>query len=193
MGSNPTSVTMSEGRSAGRPKGSKNSSNILKLRSFVNKREIERFVELAKKKAQEDPQLLKFMLEQIFGKAPQTVDMNVAPQQRSFQELENNLKMLNTKNDTIIEATFVNEQGTGAALIQAGEREGTSDNPDPGTDIQSDMAAAKSESPRDVPHEIREVIHNSVSGADQNSDLPREVGDSSTIGKEGKDNHELPN
>jgi hypothetical protein len=184
---------MSEGRSAGRPKGSKNSSNILKLRNFLNKREIERFVELAKKKAEEDPQLLKFLLEQCFGKAPQTVDMNVAPQQRSFAELENNLKALNTKNDKFIEGEIIDKQGASTSTIQEGEWTRVDNDTNTGSDIQSDMAEEASSLPCDVPHEIREELYNSSGSINTDSDLSREMGNSGTIRKESQDNNGLSN
>jgi hypothetical protein len=177
----------------GRPKGSKNLSSYLKLRSFCTGKEVQMFVEAAKKLALTDPTILKFVLEQLFGKAGQTIDMNVAPQQKSFMELENNLKMLNEKNDTrLIEGEVINEHGTGTAPVQDPERAAPSNDPDPGNDIQSYLAEAGEAVPCDVPHEVRQELHSSPGGADQNSDLPREMGDSGPLGEEGEDNHVVP-
>ena len=59
---------------AGRPVGKV---NIIrkKILEFFNEEDIRNLVEEAKKQALEKPELLKFLLEQIFGKAPQRLEM----------------------------------------------------------------------------------------------------------------------
>lgn len=58
---------------AGRPKGS---TTKPQLRDHLTKKEITELVETAKKKAEEgDVNMLKFLLEQIYGKAPQSIDL----------------------------------------------------------------------------------------------------------------------
>lgn len=60
---------------AGRPKGA-TSSVRPKIVDFVTKKEVTELVATAKKHAKEGkPELLKFLLEQIFGKAPQGLDL----------------------------------------------------------------------------------------------------------------------
>lgn len=54
----------------GRPLGSRNK---IRFRDHMGIKEIARLVELAKKKAETDTTILKFLLEQIFGKAVQPV------------------------------------------------------------------------------------------------------------------------
>lgn len=56
----------------GRPKGS---TNKLNFRDFINRKDIDRLVKLAIKQAETKPELLKFVLEQSFGKAPQRVEL----------------------------------------------------------------------------------------------------------------------
>ena len=55
---------------AGRPKGS---TNLPKIRDYIDKDQIEKLVRLSLKKAMEgdDTTMQRFLLEQIFGKAPQ--------------------------------------------------------------------------------------------------------------------------
>lgn len=52
----------------GRPLGSKNK---IRFKDHLSLREIARLVELAKKRAETDSSILKFLLEQIFGRAVQ--------------------------------------------------------------------------------------------------------------------------
>lgn len=59
-------------KGAGRPKGSYSRPQI---RDYVTKEEIAELVEVAKKQAKNKPELLKFLLEQVFGKAAQSVDL----------------------------------------------------------------------------------------------------------------------
>ena len=54
----------------GRPKGSKNK---ISFKSHLSNKEIEKLVNLAKKRAETDGSILKFLLEQIFGRAVQTL------------------------------------------------------------------------------------------------------------------------
>lgn len=53
---------------AGRPKGSRNK---LRFKDHLTVQEVAKLVELAKKRAETDGTILKFLLEQIFGKAVQ--------------------------------------------------------------------------------------------------------------------------
>ncbi|OIQ04319.1 MAG: hypothetical protein AUK58_00950 [Candidatus Moranbacteria bacterium CG2_30_41_165] len=57
---------------AGRPKGALNK---FKLRERFTEKEIEELVGEAKEQAKKDPIMLKFLLEQIFGKARQLIGM----------------------------------------------------------------------------------------------------------------------
>lgn len=52
----------------GRPAGSLNK---LRIKDYLSVKEKERLVELAKKRAETDSSILKFLLEQLFGKAVQ--------------------------------------------------------------------------------------------------------------------------
>ena len=57
---------------AGRKKGSK---TLLKLRDHITKEDIKELIDKAREKAKEgDTKLLVFMLEQLFGKAPQSIE-----------------------------------------------------------------------------------------------------------------------
>lgn len=58
---------------AGRPKGSRNK---LHIHQFVTPDEVEKLVRLAKEQADTKPELLKFLLEQIFGKARQNIGLD---------------------------------------------------------------------------------------------------------------------
>ncbi len=60
-------------KGAGRPKGSVNK---FKLRERFTDEEIMTLVGEAKKQAKKDPVMLKFLLEQIFGKARQSVGIS---------------------------------------------------------------------------------------------------------------------
>ena len=59
---------------AGRPVGSK---NLPKIRDYINSQEIEKLVNYALKKAfeEKDTIMQRFLLEQVFGKAPQSMDL----------------------------------------------------------------------------------------------------------------------
>lgn len=62
-------------KGAGRPKGSVDKP---KLRDHLSEEEVSKLVQLAKKKADEgDTNILRFLLEQIFGRAPQSIEANV--------------------------------------------------------------------------------------------------------------------
>ena len=61
------------GNPVGRPKGKSPRPNILK---YITKVEIKRLVAKAKQMADNgDGQMLKFLLEQIYGRAPQSIEM----------------------------------------------------------------------------------------------------------------------
>lgn len=60
-------------KGAGRPKGAVNK---FKLRERFTDEEIMELVDEAKKQAKKDPVMLKFLLEQIFGKARQSVGIS---------------------------------------------------------------------------------------------------------------------
>ena len=59
---------------AGRPQGS---TNLPKIRDYIDKDQIEKLVRLCLKSAFEakDITMQKFLVEQIFGRAPQTMDL----------------------------------------------------------------------------------------------------------------------
>lgn len=58
---------------AGRPKGS---TTLPKIRDHISEKEIKELVAKAKTLAQSgDTNLLKFLLEQIYGKAPQSIEL----------------------------------------------------------------------------------------------------------------------
>lgn len=58
----------------GRPKGSFTKP---RLRDYLTEKDIKEIIAVAKKKAREgDVTMLKFILEQIYGKAPQSIDLN---------------------------------------------------------------------------------------------------------------------
>ncbi len=59
---------------AGRPQGS---TNLPKIRDYIDKDQIEKLVNLCLKSAFEkkDITMQKFLVEQLFGKAPQTMDL----------------------------------------------------------------------------------------------------------------------
>lgn len=60
-------------KNAGRKKGS---ANKLRIADYLTKEEIFDIVESAKKKAKEgDASVLKLLIEQVFGKAPQSIDL----------------------------------------------------------------------------------------------------------------------
>lgn len=61
------------GKKGGRPKGSVTRPQI---RDFISEEEVKVLVADAKLKAETDPTLLKFLLEQIFGKAPQAMELS---------------------------------------------------------------------------------------------------------------------
>jgi len=184
-----------EKKKGGRPKGAKNNVSVLKLRKFVTTKEIERFVNLAKKQAEKDPVLLKFILEQIFGKAAQSVDMTVTPQATRFASLEERLKLINNNDAKYIDGEVIDEGTKPDATISENslpDGQTAMADPDPGTDIRPDLETPASEEPHNVPHEVREVVCDSVGGADQDNDLCGEVGDNSSIGQEGENNNVLP-
>lgn len=56
---------------AGRPKGSTTRPQI---RSYFTDKEIREVIDALKKRMSQDPQILKFVAEQIFGKATQTLN-----------------------------------------------------------------------------------------------------------------------
>jgi hypothetical protein len=66
------SNTSSEnGKKGGRPKGSYTRPVI---RDYFTKEEIKELVDNAKLKAKEDPAMLRFLIEHVFGKATQPID-----------------------------------------------------------------------------------------------------------------------
>lgn len=46
------------------------------LKDYLTPKEVEDFIKIAKLQARKDPTMLKFVLEQVFGKAPQSVNFN---------------------------------------------------------------------------------------------------------------------
>ena len=60
---------------AGRKKGS---TKRPQLRDYITEEEVKKLVKTAKEQAKDKPEILKFVLEHIFGKAPQMIDGNVA-------------------------------------------------------------------------------------------------------------------
>ena len=75
---------------AGRPKGSYTRPQF---KDFITKTEIKKLVDEAKKQAFEKPEILKFVMEQIFGKAPQSVDLTskgqpILPTEEKRKEVE---------------------------------------------------------------------------------------------------------
>ena len=65
-------INNSEKRGPGRPKGSSNKPQIW---NYVTPDEVAELMTLAKEQAREKPELLKFLLEQIFGKAKQNLGL----------------------------------------------------------------------------------------------------------------------
>ena len=57
---------------AGRPKGS---TNLPKIRDYYTPKELEEFVADLKRTAKSDPTIKKFVAEQIFGRASQSIDL----------------------------------------------------------------------------------------------------------------------
>ena len=46
-----------------------------KIQEYFSEEDVKEFIELAKEQAKTKPELMKFLLEQIFGKAPQRVEV----------------------------------------------------------------------------------------------------------------------
>lgn len=69
----PAHIARENGKKGGRPKGSFTRPQI---RDFFTEEEIKAFVESAKIEAQKDPTMRKFLLEQIFGKAAQQMEIS---------------------------------------------------------------------------------------------------------------------
>ena len=57
---------------AGRPEGT---TKKPKISDYITEAEVKSLVATAKKQAKMKPELLKFLLEQIFGKAPQSLEL----------------------------------------------------------------------------------------------------------------------
>jgi len=62
------------GNPKGRPKNLINKLTRPVLRDFINKRELAELMEIAKEKAKTNTEILKFLLEQVFGRAPQPIE-----------------------------------------------------------------------------------------------------------------------
>lgn len=77
MAGTPESARRNGKLYGGRPKGS---TTRPQLRDYITEKEVKELVELAKTQAVDKPELLKFVLEHIFGKAPQVIDANLAGQ-----------------------------------------------------------------------------------------------------------------
>jgi hypothetical protein len=60
-------------KNAGRPKGQKDK---LVIRDYFTLDDIEKLVETAKKQAESKPEIMKFLLEQVFGKARQNIGID---------------------------------------------------------------------------------------------------------------------
>jgi hypothetical protein len=83
-------IARANGKKGGRPKGS---TTRPQLRDYYNAKELAEFVEDLKKTAKHDPIIKKFVAEQIFGKAPQSLDLKLtdpvdAPDPKRRQQLE---------------------------------------------------------------------------------------------------------
>lgn len=62
---------------SGRPKGSVNETLLkFQFRTYFTEQEIQKFIIDLKEAAKKDNQLKKFIAEQIFGKAPQRIEMS---------------------------------------------------------------------------------------------------------------------
>lgn len=85
-------------KGAGRPKGSQNKPNINR---YLNEEEVKSLVKKAKELAAKgDSTMLKFLLEQIFGKAPQTIAADVDVKATlSLAELFRNSRMVSVDMD----------------------------------------------------------------------------------------------
>ncbi len=62
------------GNPKGRPKSLINKLTRPILRDFINRRELAELMEIAKEKAKTNTEILKFLLEQVFGRAPQPIE-----------------------------------------------------------------------------------------------------------------------
>ena len=61
---------------SGNPKGKpKGATSKPRLADYITEAEIKTLVETAKQQASMKPELLKFILEQIFGRAPQSIEL----------------------------------------------------------------------------------------------------------------------
>lgn len=66
-------IARKNGKKGGRPKGS---TTKPQLKDYLTKQDIQKIILTAKKKAKEgDTNMLKFILEQIFGRAPQSIEL----------------------------------------------------------------------------------------------------------------------
>lgn len=79
------------GKLGGRPKGSTTRPQIS---DYITVEEVEQLVEMAKTQAKERPELLKFLLEQVFGRAKQSMDLtgeltntNIGLDEKKYNEL----------------------------------------------------------------------------------------------------------
>lgn len=66
-------VSRENGKKGGRPKGSR---TLPKIRDYITPEEVKELIQTAKEQAKERPELLRFLLEQIFGRAPQSVNVD---------------------------------------------------------------------------------------------------------------------
>lgn len=73
------------GKKGGRPKGSTTRPQI---RDYISQAEVKELVEKAKAQAPENSRLLQFLLEQIFGKAPQSLDVTSGGERITKVEVE---------------------------------------------------------------------------------------------------------
>ncbi|OGJ47427.1 hypothetical protein A2344_00285 [Candidatus Peregrinibacteria bacterium RIFOXYB12_FULL_41_12] len=67
-------------KGAGRPKGS---TKRPRISDYITRTEVKKLVNIAKRKAEEKPEILRFLLEQIFGKA----GLNIEPYEEEEQPI----------------------------------------------------------------------------------------------------------
>jgi hypothetical protein len=130
------------------------------FREYFTEEEIEEVMADVKAQRKEKPEILKMTVEQIFGKAPQSVNLDVNAQV-TIVALEGDIKNLLHDNpgDQATEASF--------DALQDGGRQANDSDSQPVTDIQADSSTAEATSMVGGIYAAREVLDGCLSGSDE--------------------------
>lgn len=125
-----------------------------------------------------DKDMVKFLVEQRIGKAPQSMKMEVNGKLEVAKAAQDVREILDGLHAT-------NNSEPSEEAVQSGGRQTSDTNGEPVSDIRSDNDQEEAESLAIGAHEIREILDSSTGSANKSSESSGEMGDSGAEREEG--------